>query len=87
MTLQISLRPEIAAKLQEQAAAAGQDLQQFAVQTLEERAGGANGLSPAEQLRRFNEWAEHMQQLVAKNVPAGHFVDDSRESIYAGRGE
>jgi hypothetical protein len=33
------------------------------------------------------EWAETVRQLIELHPVVNHFVDDSRESIYSGRGE
>jgi hypothetical protein len=88
MTLQLSIPPEVEAKLRQRAASQGKGLEQFVQQAVVELANEADTvedpatLSPEEQLRRFNEWAKDTQATVAKTLPPGHFVDDSRESIY-----
>jgi phenylpyruvate tautomerase PptA (4-oxalocrotonate tautomerase family) len=33
------------------------------------------------------EWIERWERWAASHPPVDHFVDDSRESIYSGRGE
>jgi len=85
MTLHIPLSPETEAKLRQQAAAAGKDLTSFVLDAVEEKIGEANGsgaasLSPDQWSREWHAWA-------ASHRPLSHVVDDSRESIYAGRGE
>jgi hypothetical protein len=35
----------------------------------------------------YAQWAAEFQAWTASHKPVGHFVDDSRESIYAGRDE
>lgn len=84
MTLQITLSPEVEASLREQAEAAGTDIATFALQALEEKLEAERERQPkltAEQ--RAKEW----RAWVKSHQPAGHFVDDSRDSIYEGRGE
>ncbi|RJP42118.1 MAG: hypothetical protein C4547_00715 [Phycisphaerales bacterium] len=85
MTLQIPLSPEAEVRLREQATAAGKDLATFVLEVVEERVAGTNGLntpalSPQQWSREWHEWAASHRRL-------DRAVDDSRESIYAGRGE
>jgi hypothetical protein len=93
MTLNLSLSPETEAKLRQRAAATGKDVAQFveeAVQkTLSEPQPSTDPaqLTPAEQWERLKAWIDQMSAWTAKNLPQGHFVDDSRESIYEGCGE
>ncbi len=35
----------------------------------------------------YEEWSKAFREWVDSHAPVEHFVDDSRESIYAGRGE
>lgn len=83
--LQIPLSPETEAKLRERAAAAGKDLATFIQDVVEEVAVGENGaaadaLSPTQ-------WSEEWHAWAASHRKLDHVVDDSRESIYSGRGE
>lgn len=83
MTLQIPLSPETEARLRERAAAAGKDLTTFVLDAVEEIAAaddGAGELSATEWSQQWHAWAASHRTL---DRPA----DDSRESIYAGRGE
>jgi uncharacterized protein (DUF1778 family) len=84
MTLQIALTPETEALLRQQAEAAGTDIASFALQALEEKLAiereERTKLSPAQRAKEFLTWVD-------SHRPVGHFVDDSRDSIYEGRGE
>lgn len=84
MTLTLSLPAVLEARLHEQAAATGKDVSTLVREAVEEKFAAAptdpNDLPYDQWLKRFNEW-------IASHKPVNHFVDDSRESIYAGRGE
>ncbi len=87
MTLHIDLAPEDEARLREQAAAAGKDVSTFAQEALQEvlrleaeADDERPRLSREQRLAEFLAWADGAQ-------PLGYIVDDSRESIYEGRGE
>ncbi|HOB72952.1 MAG TPA: hypothetical protein PKG54_00365 [Phycisphaerae bacterium] len=87
MTLQIELSPEIEARLREQAAAVGKDPAAFAREAVEEKlaasarpAADSSKLSNKQRAAKWLAWVD-------SHRPVGHFVDDSRESIYEGRGE
>jgi predicted transcriptional regulator len=87
MSLTISFSPEVEARLRERAAASGKDVPTLVREAVEEKLSATtpeikprNGMSREQWLAEFNAW-------VNSHNPVGHFVDDSRESIYAGRGE
>lgn len=87
MALQIELPPETEARLREQAAAAGKDPAAFAREAVEEKLAvsseattESSKLSVEQRIAEWMAWAE-------SHAPIGHDVDDSRESIYEGRGE
>ena len=84
MTLTLSLSPEMEAKLREQAASAGKD-EAYAREALEEKL--AEGISAGPENKTREQWAAEFRAWVASHKPVGYFVDDSRESIYAGREE
>lgn len=42
---------------------------------------------PAAATANDAEWGETLRQLINLHPVVAHFVDDSRDSIYAGRGE
>lgn len=87
MTLQIKLTPEIEARLREQAAAAGKDIAEVAREVLREGlcldAEPDDGPTKLSREQRLATWRD----FVADAKPLGYIVDDSRESIYEGRGE
>ena len=85
MVLRLDLSPEAEARLREKAATLGKDLDRFVLDALEEKmASGSSGAKPTESaeqwIARFNAWVE-------SHPKRGYVADDSRESIYAGRGE
>jgi len=85
MNLRIELPPHIEELLKSKAAQAGLDVEAFVLETISERLepktdGNLSSIS-AEQ---FSEWIANW----SKQFPVlDHQIDDSRESIYAGRGE
>jgi len=85
MNLTIELKPETEAKLKEQAAQRGKDPQAFALEALEEKLSaemsGPAMLPPAAWHAKFDALLGSLPRSEAT------FVDDSRESIYSGRGE
>jgi predicted transcriptional regulator len=84
MNLTLQLSAELGAKLREQAKAAGKAPEQLALQALEDQLNveplAVVTLSPEQWVADFRAWAEGHRRLP-------HEADDSRESIYAGRGE
>ena len=92
MNLILHLPPETEAKLNAQAAAVGKAPEEFALITLEEglaarsrppvvdAPASPNPVSPQQWIADFRKWAEGHRRLE-------HEADDSRESIYFGRGE
>lgn len=89
MTINLPLTPEIESKLRERAAAMGTDPARFVLQVLEQELAEPNGnASPSAEARiaawnRFIEGARNW----TKNLPSNRRMDDSRESIYEGRGQ
>jgi hypothetical protein len=78
--LNIKFPPETEAKLRERAAAHGQDLATYVLHVVEEELAQETALRPDERIAALREWAKSHRPL-----PYG--ADDSRESIYEGRGE
>jgi hypothetical protein len=84
MTLNISLTPEAEAKLRRQAAAAGKDVAAFVLDAVQEKLAS---VSPSNESATHDEWSARFHAW-AESFPArSGLADDSRESIYAGRGE
>ena len=86
MTLKLTLSSETEAKIRAHAADLGQDIEVFVLQAVAEKlADVENGLSVSS--HSGDDWAEKLHACIDLHPVASHFVDDSRESIYAGRGE
>jgi uncharacterized protein (DUF1778 family) len=80
MTLTLNLSPELETLLRHAADNAGMDVEAFVLRTVRERvAESTNSEGP---IRDDAEWQTRFQAWLATHKPAGHFVDDSRESIY-----
>jgi plasmid stability protein len=84
MTLNLSLSPQSEARLRERAAAAGKDVATFVREAVEEKLASA-GVTGAEMAAA--QWSNELHAWAAKHRPPAQVVDDSREGIYAGRGE
>lgn len=84
MTLNLRLSSETEVRLREQAATSGLDLEAFVLQAVIEKLGDAE---PIALTRNGTDWAERLRECIDLHPVVTHYVDDSRESIYAGRGE
>jgi hypothetical protein len=92
MTVTFSLAPETEALLRARAAATGKDISTLIREAIEEKLSSANGneVASAVSYERWSaEFAAWMNDVGkrAPNYPPGYAADDSRESIYRGRGE
>lgn len=83
MTLVLHLTPELEGLLRDASSATGEDPEAFVIRTVAEKLvrdpAAKAELSDAEWQASFAAW-------LASRKPVNHFVDDSRESIYADRG-
>ena len=88
MSVVIPFPPEIEAKLRARAAAAGKDVGTFVREAVEEKLafGVPQRKSPEAWAAEFEAWMREVADR-APSYPDGFVVDDSRESIYEGRGE
>jgi uncharacterized protein (DUF1778 family) len=86
MTLDLQFSPEAEAEIRAQAAAAGQDVEAFVLQAVSEKLADTEPRQPIAS-QDDARWLEQLQALIARHPVVTHFVDDSRDSIYAGRGE
>lgn len=84
MTLKLS--SEIEAEIRERAALSGQDVEAFVLQAVAEKLADALSL-PSNSSRSGKDWKEKLRACIDLHPVVTHFVDDSRESIYAGGGE
>lgn len=82
MTLNVTISPEAERRLREQASAAGKDLPSFVQETLEKLAP-----PPTNGGTTWADWSAEWHAWAASHPKLGYIADDSRESIYAGRGE
>lgn len=89
MTIQIPISADTEAKLRKQAEAAGKDITSFVLEVLEDKLDlemhtinkdGHEDL-PA------NQWIARLRRWTSSHRPLPYEADDSRESIYEGRGE
>jgi hypothetical protein len=81
MTITVNLTAETAQRLREKAEQRGQTLEIYLESLAREAAGPTPAVLSAEEwVARFRAWAESHQPLPV-------IADDSRESIYKGRGE
>jgi hypothetical protein len=84
MNLVLHLPPETEAKLIEQATATGTAPEELALRALEEQLA----MSPqSPSAISADEWVADVRAWAAKHRYLSGDADDSRESIYAGRGE
>jgi hypothetical protein len=85
----LSLSPEKEAELRARASAAGKDVSEYAVEILEEELAIAEAVSLPHPLSSStpDPWLEEFRAWVAGHPEFEQLADDSRESIYAGRGE
>lgn len=84
MILNLHVPAEKEAKLREAAAAAGQDVETFVLNAVDERLSEEVPTEPPLSEDDFQKW---LDKWIALHPQVRHFVDDSRESIYEGRGE
>ena len=84
MNLVLHLPPETEERLRQSAAETGKTPEALALEALDEKLACEEGVhetpSPGEWLRQFDAW---VGELKSRNPN----VDDSRDSIYEGRGE
>jgi hypothetical protein len=84
MTVTFDLPEELAGILAARAAAAGQDVETFVRNMVRDTILAENS---ARRPKTRSKFRMHLQELIALHPPSNGTVDDSRESIYEGRGE
>lgn len=89
MTLQINLPVAIETALLARAAAEGIDVSTFVTEAVAERLATPEieAVERSHPVRSAQGFAERLQALIDLHPRTGCPVDDSRESIYEGRGE
>jgi hypothetical protein len=84
MSILLNLTPEIEARLRFQSKLLGRPPEELAMKALEDQlasdAPAADARTPQQWIADFRHWAESHRQLQQE-------ADDSRDSIYSGRGE
>ena len=85
MTVHISLPPDMEVRLQQRAQAAGKDVPTWVREAVEEKL--ATESSETQAVRTSQQWEAEFDVWIANHKPVSHFVDDSRDSIYADRGQ
>ena len=88
MQLNLNLPAEIESTLRRRAAAAGQDVEAFVTHVVtEELTDEVESAARRPKFRSHEEFKAKLDEIIQRhNIRNGNF-DDSRESIYAGRGE
>jgi hypothetical protein len=91
MTVTLDLPSELVQRLNEQAARHGKTLEMYLKDVAKQAAEASN--STFDDRRNLQteltpeQWATELRAWATSHKPVNHFVDDSRDSIYAGRGE
>ncbi|HMO16318.1 MAG TPA: hypothetical protein PKD64_19230 [Pirellulaceae bacterium] len=84
MNISINLPDNVKAILEERAAASGKNIEAYILDTIYSEIGGSLSHPESKRVFDFEAWLEKARQLVPDS---SGYVDDTRESIYAGRGE
>jgi hypothetical protein len=85
MTLNLDIPLATAAILRERAESAGEDVETFVLRAITEKLADAG--SAATSSANGLDWTANLHKCIDLHPVSNHVVDDSRESIYAGRGE
>lgn len=83
MSIKIDLSPEVEQQLQRYSAREGKSPEQLVQELLNEKFG----VFPVRKKLSREEFAAQLEKIIKLHPQVDHFVDDSRESIYEGRGE
>lgn len=87
MTLNIDVSADLMAKLEREASTSGRDLHSLVVSALEEMVSLADEQIPPNSIAGREQRAAEWVAWASRHHCLGKPVDDSRESIYEGRGE
>lgn len=87
MTITLSLSAETESRLRDRAAATGKDVPTLIREAVEEKLSPEGGHTESPSDMAYDRWKITFGQWVDSHRPVRHVVDDSRESIYGGRGE
>lgn len=86
MNLRVNVPPNLEDILKTQANAAGKDVESFVLETLEQ-ALVQSTQQPLKHALTHEQFREKLQHIIDLHPRGDSSMDDSRESIYAGRGE
>ena len=86
MNLSVNVPPSLEDVLKTQASAAGKDVETFVLETLEQ-ALGQSTQQPLKLALTHEQFREKLQHMIDLHPGGNSSMDDSRESIYSGRGE
>lgn len=84
MMLNLNIPAETERRIRASASAAGQNIESFVLSAVEAKLATSRPNSLGESAGEFDDW---LAECVSKHPQVTSFVDDSRESIYDGRGE
>jgi plasmid stability protein len=84
MTVSINFPTEVENALRSRAAAAGQDVESFVQRVIAESLLQDSEAPPPKRASAA-EFAKRLDSWIALHPVLGHAIDDSRESLYAGR--
>ena len=87
MTLHLELPADVERALRARAAAEGKDVEAFVAEVVTERVADAEAAGRSRTATSHAEFVDRLRRIAAMHPGSGGHVDDSRESIYAGRGE
>ena len=82
--MQLNLPPSTEALLRQHAIAAGRDVEAFAIQVLQQQLSDEEPAKPT--VRDQTAWVAAVEAWSNSHPRTTRIVDDSRESIYEGRG-
>lgn len=85
MSVSINFPDEIEHALRCRATAVGQDITTFVTKIVVEKLG--SDLAPTERRHSHESFKKRLESWISLHPASTHLVDDSRESIYEGRGE
>lgn len=85
--LNIPLSPDKESKLRERAAAVGKDVTKYVLQVVEEDLAMSEPMAALNSPQSQEQWEKDLDAWVEGHPRLDTIADDSRDSIYAGRGE
>jgi hypothetical protein len=89
MTITISVSPQAESKLRAHATASGTDVSRYAAQLVEQALAVESSRQQVPSSAGVAAWDSFVADMVkaGEQLPSASAIDDSRDSIYAGRGE